>query len=169
MRESAGTVPLFGLTGWTGLRMAGQWSFTDDWRAETAGLRHGDPNDPAAPNLVVATTRLPTERVVKQLQQEHTRSVHPPGGDAGPAEWRRSPGPDPVGENEFTVDGAPRIFQVWQESEDRWQAACRLDEEYTLVLDAYRFAPADVTLTRVRDLEPCLIDRRNWIRTYYGQ
>ena len=168
MRETADTLPLFGLAGWSGLRMAGLWTFTDDWQAKTASLRHGDPNDATAKNLLVATTRDAPSQLVKQFQFEHTLSDGPLSRQAALAARRRAPAPAPAGEIEIDVDGHPRVFQRWEGSEG-WQAACQLNEHHALVLDARHLDPVDVALVRVHDFDVCLTDRRNWIRAYYDQ
>jgi hypothetical protein len=170
MRETDDTLPLFGLAGWSGLRMEGMWTFTDtDYRqAETASLRHGDPNDATAKNLLVATTRDDPSQLVKQLQFEHTLSGGPLSREAALAARRRAPAPAPAGEIEIDVDGHPHVFQHW-EGGGGWQAACQLDEHHALVLDARHLDPVDVALVRVHDFEVYLTDRRNWIRAYYDQ
>jgi hypothetical protein len=166
MRETAVSLPLFGLTGWSGLRMAGLWTFTEDWQAETASLRHGDPNDVTAKNMLVCTTRFAPDQLVKQLQHDHALLEGQVDQEVSLAARRRTPGPAATGAVEIIVDGQTRTFQRWEQN-DRWQAACQLDEHHALVLDAHHFDPADVALVQVHDLEACLTDRRNWIKAYY--
>lgn len=147
--------------------MAGLWSFTPGYgysQAETASVRHGDPNDAAVRNVLVCTTRETPSQLLKQIQFEHD----PADRESVLAARRRAPGPAAAGEVEIVVDGQPRVFQHW-DGGDRWQAACQLDEDYAIVLDVYRFDPGEVTLARVHDFEACLVDRRNWIRAYYDE
>lgn len=158
MRESAATSPLYGLAGWTGLRMAGRWTFTEAWEAETISLQHGDPHDATATKVLVATSREVPAKLVEKLRFEHAPA---------PA-MRRNPGPAPTGEIEIVVDGHPRVFELW-ENGDRWQAASQLDERRAIVLDAFRADPAEIALVRVHDFESCLTDRRNWIKTHYDR
>ncbi|OLZ60695.1 hypothetical protein BS330_03440 [Amycolatopsis keratiniphila subsp. nogabecina] len=166
MRDSLGSVPLYGLGGWTGLRMAGLWEFSDDGNAETVSLRHGDPRDVTAPNVLVAVTRADPAQVVKKLQFGHTLTDQLPDRDAVRAARPGSPAPAPVGECELLVEGRPRVFQLWQDSAG-WQAACRLDDRCAIVLDAHRLSPAEATLVQIHDFETCLADRRTWIHKYF--
>ncbi|WP_018683604.1 hypothetical protein [Actinokineospora enzanensis] len=166
MRDTAVSLPLFGLAGWSGLRMPGWWTFADEWQPETGSLRHGDPNDPTARTILVCTTLGDPIQAVRSLRFSRATAGMPTDRQGMAAARRLVLDDEPSGSTRITVAGRAIESRLWTYA-DSWQAYCRIDDCHSLVLDAYRFDPAEVALVRVHDFEACLADRRDWIRAYY--
>ncbi|MFD6796432.1 MULTISPECIES: hypothetical protein [Prauserella salsuginis group] len=162
MRDSAGDLPLFGQQAWTGILLTGRWAFSDDeTRATTIGLEHGDPDDEATPWLNVLSTRDPADHPVRDLLRDSS-STAPTDRGTAPAHRRGASTATAERRVDIVVDGQPRVFRLW-DADDRWYAASEAGDRHAIVIAARHVDP-DVTLVPIRDIEPYLAGRREWIR-----
>lgn len=162
IRTTSTVLPCWGVDGWGGLRMIGDWQWEND-RLVTVGLAHGAPQG-TGPWLHVATTVLDPRTVVASLRSASTMTL-----DAGDAARRRSaPGADPDGAVTVHVDSAGVHLELWRtQDRDQWWAAGH-HEGHGLVLEANRVPATDLSLHRVHDLEPYLDGRRTHLRELRG-
>jgi hypothetical protein len=155
MRDSAAVLPVYRLADWAGPVLTGDWEWEDD-ALVTAGIAHGDPD---GPGVHVRTTTHDPRAEVARLR----RPV------PAPAENLVAATPAAVeiwADGEILVDGTPVAVELWRDGE-RWWAAGAHDGR-GLVLAGNRVPVQDVALVRVRDLEPFLAGRRDFLRALRG-
>jgi hypothetical protein len=161
VRATAGILPCYGLTGWSGLRMIGDWTWEND-RLVTVGLVHGAP-DPPGPLLHVHTTLRDPRSDVGALRMA---AAGPPRAEDD--RFRRYELDADDGERiTIAVDTATIRFTLWGAG-DAWWAAGH-DDQYGLVLEGRRIRVDEVRLERVYDLEPYLAGRRAYLRQRRGE
>jgi len=162
VRETSTVLPCYGLVGWSGLRMIGDWEWEND-RLVTVGLAHGAPEG-TGPRLHVKTTVGDPAAVVALL-----RASAPEARTEGSiARWRRELEAEPDDSVTIEVDSAGVQVDVWHsEGRDRWWAAGH-HGGHGLVLEAHLMSAGDVRLHRVHDLEPYLDGRRAYLRQVRG-
>lgn len=162
IRATSTVLPCYGLVGWSGLRMIGDWEWECD-RLVTVGLAHGKPEG-TGPRVHVKTT------------------VRDPGADTASLRWASAPavraesdvvrrrGFETAADDSVTidVDGASVHLDVWHSQDlDRWWAAGR-HGGYGLVLEAQLVSVDVVALDRIHDLAPYLDGRRTYLRELRG-
>lgn len=171
IRASAAALPLYGPIGWGGPCRVGAWGWEDD-RLMHAGLLYGDTG--AGPWVEVITTAGPPMPLLIDLRVAAAReeAVAPEVADRRAAERTlraaSTPAPQRVS---IAVDGVPHPFSRWPgealgDSLGRgWLAI--LDEVPGLLLRVSGFAPAEVSLARVGDIEPHLTGTRTHLLAGY--
>ncbi|WP_194918244.1 hypothetical protein [Catenulispora rubra] len=91
IRAEASALPLFGIDGWTGPRMTGDWGWEND-RLVSAGLAHGDRQDGGAFIQVHTTSDDPTESVAGRRMATRMPTIEPDQFPTLRAELRADPG-----------------------------------------------------------------------------
>jgi hypothetical protein len=138
VRESFDSMPVFGVSGWSGPVMIGEWS----WRDGSRGLAHGNPDGgsfvqvhthPDGARLAVHDLRMSAAGVLGTF----TDFDYPPDRLA-----------------EITVDETPVLFEVWEDEAIAWAGGNYL--EHGIVIEARRADLAALQLSRVTDIEPYL-------------
>jgi hypothetical protein len=162
IRSTATVLPCYGLVGWTGPRMVGDWEW-ENGDLVSVGLAHGDP-DGDEPALHVHTT---TRNAAADVASLRMADAGPPR-DADDLRRRRRELRSAGGElSTLSVDGTSVAFTVWTEQE-RWWAAGRYGG-VGLVLESRWLPVGEVELARVDDLEPYLAGRRAHLRALRGE
>lgn len=158
VRAAAGTLPCYGVAGWSGGLMLGDWEWQDDQLVAT-GLAHGAP-DSVGPAVHVHTTAYDPRRKVVALQM----AAH-----GAPLGSRSPPPAQPAASREvpISVDGVVVPFAVWDEADQWWATATMGD--WGLLLEGDRVPAEQVALVRVDDLEPYLSGSRVYLRAYRGE
>lgn len=162
IRSTAAVLPCYGLLGWSGLRMIGDWE-SENNRLVTAGLAHGAPDGPG-PMLQVLTTARDPHADVASLRMAAS------GQPTGEHDFLRRQGKfDAEGGESVTikVDSVDVDFTVWRD-EDCWWAAGQ-HHERGLVLEGCCVEVDDVALERVYNLEPYIAGRRAHLRELRGE
>lgn len=162
IRATATLLPCYGLTGWSGLGMVGDWEWEND-HLVTVGLAHGAP-DGTDPMLHVHTTVRDPSADVASLRMA---AAGPPRDETDTLRRRQA---FDAGDDEsamIEVGAAGVRFAVWRDG-DRWWAAGH-HGEHGLVLEARRIPTSDVGLERVYDLDPYIDGRRAYLRNRRGE
>lgn len=159
MRAAAHLMPLYGVAGWTGPVMTGDWEWYNDELA-VAELAHGDPLGDG-PFIAVATTTGET-------------------GHDGPPGRRDPLGLRPEGEilaagaehtdagtTQISVDGQP-VGVAWRRDDQAWYATGGLGG-HRLRIETRHTTPDQVDLVRIVDIEPYLAGRRSFLRAARGE
>ncbi|MCU1404425.1 MAG: hypothetical protein JWQ43_728 [Glaciihabitans sp.] len=160
VRDSAGSLPLFGLAGWTGVMSLGEWIY--DGGPHT--LAHGDPGGAIEPGgaggrfvQVQSDTGDPRHRV-QSLQLMATMEAMAKTSTAVDLHGLHSE-PARLADRvvEIIVDATPVLFELWDDTDTpgRWWAAGTY-RGCGLAIEASSIDPAQVSLVRVTDLEPYL-------------
>jgi hypothetical protein len=162
IRSTAAVLPCYGLVGWVGLTMIGDWEWENDVLV-TVGLAHGAPDGDGPTLHVHTTTRDPAADVASLRMAAAGRPR-----DADDMRRRRRE-LDAAGGGPWTlaVNATPVAFTVWTEA-DRWWAAGHYDG-FGLVLEGRRLPVSEVALARVDDIEPYLVGRRAHVRALRGE
>lgn len=153
LRTSFHSTPVYGLTGWNGVAMVGEWAFSEgnrgfQYRDDSAGkplvvVETGDGRDP---RWMLASFRSRGEYLPHQL------------GESASA-------PDRI--IQADVDGAPVMFEVWDESDRWWGVGVIADR--AILIESRRHRDEPIHLTLVTDVEPYLAGRHDWIRRARGE
>jgi hypothetical protein len=143
IRAVAHLMPLYGVTGWTGQVMTGDWQWHDD-QLELAELAHGDPVGDGVRVAVATSTEAPF-------------LDGPPGHEHPDA---------PTGPARITVDGQP-VDVTCRRDDQAWSATGRLADHH-LRIQARGVTPDQLSLTRVTDIEPYLTGYRSYLRALRG-
>jgi hypothetical protein len=157
MRESAAILPIYGVAGWSGSLMVGDW----DWKngqLVTVGLAHGHPSGDG-PSVQVQTTVLHPRTAVASLRMAHLAAPHDKDDFQ---RRRREADAAATGHVDIAVDSVPVPFGVWNDGDPWWAAAQQAD--YGLILEARHMAMDQLALIRVHDIEPYLAGRRAHLR-----
>lgn len=160
VRAVADVLPCYGLAGWTGPRMYGDWSF-EDGRLVTAGLAHGWLADGLRVQVLstlrdsltlVSTLRAQSRGIPRSREEavQRQREMH-----TGPAEHAT-----------VVVEASPVPFRLWRDGDLWWAAGVHAGHD--LVLEAQGVDVGEVELTRVHDLEPYIAGRRALLRDMRG-
>ena len=147
VRASFDTMPVFGVTGWTGPVMVGEWS----WHDGSRGLAHGNPD--GAGSYVQVHTHPAEARV--GVHELRSSSSDAPGGAStldGP--------PDRLAE--IVVDATPVVFEVWDDATRSWAGGNYL--QHGIVIESRRTDIDDLGLHSVDDIEPYLAGQLDLIR-----
>jgi len=147
VRASFGSMPVFGVSGWTGPVMIGEWSWLDGSR----GLAHGNPDGDGS-YVQVHTHPHDARLAVHDLRMSAA-------GVLGTFTDFDSP-PDRLAE--ITVDATPVLFEVWEVDGNAWAGGNYL--EHGIVVEARSSSIADLRLQRVIDIEPYLAGQLDLIR-----
>jgi hypothetical protein len=163
IRAEARVVPLFGLDGWTGSRMTGDWGWEND-RLVVAGLEHGDRQGGGLWVHVQTTSGDPEQVAFDHRMSVQLAATRP---DRYPAVRDRLAA-DPGTRVVVTVENTPCEFRLWRDDAG-WTAAARHGDAGLVVEGP---AAADITqvrLVRVTDIEPYIAGRRAWLRRARGE
>ena len=146
VRESFDGMPVFGVSGWSGPLMIGEWS----WRDGSRGLAHGTPD---GGSFVQVHTHPDDARLaVHDLRMSAA-------GVLGTFTDFDSP-PDRLAE--IVVDETPVLFEVWEDERNAWAGGNYLD--HGIVVEARRADLDDLRLRQVTDIEPYLEGQLELIR-----
>ncbi|WP_238007797.1 hypothetical protein KZZ52_50135 [Dactylosporangium sp. AC04546] len=160
IRANATTLPLWGPAGWTGPCRVGAWGWENE-RLVHAGLLFGDAVAGGAWIEVVTTAGPPMPLLIDVRMAAADEPPHDGRGFERALRAASAPAPQRVG---IAVDGTPKPFDHWpshslgRDLGTGWLAT--LDEVPGLLLRVSGLAPAEVSLTRVGDVEPHLVGTR---------
>ncbi|MFD6063007.1 hypothetical protein [Rhodococcus wratislaviensis] len=161
VRAGAGSLPTYGLEGWDGPIMIGDWEW-DDKELILASLAHGTPDTNSAVE-VVTTVHDPQRQAVRSME----RAIGLTPIDADYARRHRAIQDVPGSEIQIRVNGRPTTFTTWG-GRERWWAAGTVDGR-GVVLEGRRHPLEQVDLVRVDDVEPYLAGRREYLRECRGE
>jgi hypothetical protein len=162
IRATAAVLPSYGVAGWGGLVMIGDWQWENE-QLVSIGLAHGAPADESKLH-VHTTVRDPTADVTSLRMA----AVRPAWDDKDEMLRRLREFGTVAGESStIAVDAAPVEFTVWGEA-GRWWAAGHHDG-FGLVLEGQRIPIGRVELVRIHDLDPYLAGRRAYLRALRGE
>jgi len=116
VRAAAHETRLFGLQGWDGQVMVGDWEWQNE-RLMTAGLAHGTPDDDISVQILTVAGD-PHPEAVRSISRATGVSPLEPGYESKREAIRDAPG-DVLS---ILVDGAPVEFTMWG-GPSRWWAA----------------------------------------------
>jgi hypothetical protein len=162
MRASADVMALYGVTDWTELIMTGDWLWEND-RLTTVGLIHGDRLGGGPYVHVRATIHDPAAVVTNLRMSAH---LHPRDRDQFLELWQRLAATPTTGV-EIAVDGRLEPFNRCDDGAV-WYAAAR-HRGYGVVIEARDVTPDQISLVRVKDIEPYLAGRRAYVRALRGE
>jgi hypothetical protein len=149
VRAAAHLLPLYGVAGWAGLIMIGDWEWYND-DLSRAGLSYGDPlGGPLGGTCIAVTTCADEESV-------------PQAGPFGPVRLPPT-GPGP----EISLDGRPVPVDSWREV-DSWHAVATLGD-HLVHIEVGGPAPDRIDLVRVTDVEPYLAGSRAYLHAARGE
>ena len=155
VRASAGSMPVFGVAGWTGAVSLGEWIY----EGGPHSLLHGDP-DTRAPSVQVRTTEDAARSAVFQLRLDFDG---PWEGDQYSARFDSyDVPPDTV--TEMRVDDTPVVFEVWTHGDVSWAAGSL--GGFGLAVEARSYPLDRLALHTVTDLEPYIAGRLEWLRRF---
>ncbi|WP_415975976.1 hypothetical protein [Rhodococcus sp. 077-4] len=156
VRLGADGIRLFGLKGWKGATMIGDWEWADD-RLSCAGLMHGTPSDDVS---------IQINSVVGDPFDEMARAVGRAVGFA-PSEsdygnrYREIRDAVPILADDVRTD-----FTSWG-GHNRWWAAGEVDG-VSLVIESRNFPVEDIDLIEIEDVDPYLAGWQDHLRTVRG-
>jgi hypothetical protein len=175
VRATFNAMPVYGIAGWRGVIMPGEWS----WDEDPHSLAHGDPTAEGAV-VQVQTRHCPPREGATALRLSATFATPAhSGADAFQSRIEQfgSP-PDRV--TDITVETTPVVFEVWDDiggsdaagtsggvgtagaAGEHWIAAgSYLD--HTIVMEGTQVAIDSLCLVRVDDIEPYLAGQRAWL------
>lgn len=153
LRTSFLTAPVYGLSGWPGSAMVGEWSFGEGNR----GFQYRDSTE-HRPAVVVETGDAGDPRCL--LAAFRRRDVFDPGSAVVAATL-----PDRI--VEAAVDGAPVAFEVWDDA-DRWWGVGVIRGR-AILIESRRTLGQPIALELVTDIEPLLAARNDEIRRARGE
>jgi hypothetical protein len=155
VRESAGSMPVFGVVGWTGAVSLGEWIY----EGGPHSLLHGEPEGHGT-SVQVQTTAGRARDAVFQLRREFDG---PWEGDQYTARFDAYDVP-PDRIVEVLVDATPVQFDVWSVGDVTWAAGSL--GRFGLALEARSYPVDDLALEAVTDLEPYIAGRLAWLRRF---
>ena len=155
VRESAGSMPVFGVVGWTGALSLGEWIY----EGGPHSLLHGDPDTHGA-SVQVQTTSEPARSAVFQLRRDFDG---PWEGDQYSARFDAYDVP-PDRLVEVLVGSTPVQFEVWSAGDVSWAAGTL--GRFGLAVEARSYPVDDLALEAVDDLEPYIAGRLAWLRRF---
>jgi hypothetical protein len=161
VRESAGDIPCYAVSGWSGPLALGEWDLGGR-PPSTAGLAHG--SAAAGPTLATTTT---TEDPTLAVAFHRMTAAGPPADGDDFSRRLAALVAEPGEEVSIPVDGVPVPFTVWREADHWWAAAQH--GEYGLFVEAKDLEPEALSLCRVLDIEPYLLGRRAQLRSARGE
>ena len=155
VRESAGSMPVFGVVGWTGDVSLGEWIY----EGGPHSLLHGDPDGHGA-SVQVQTTTGPARTAVHELRR---RFDGPWEGDQYSARFDAyEVPPDRIAE--VRIDATPVQFEVWEADDVSWAAGTM--GGFGVAVEARSVRVDDLDLVTVSDLEPYIAGRLAWLRRF---
>ena len=159
-------MPWYGLAGWPGWLMLGEWSRRDG-EPISIGLLHGEGEftDDDTARVEVFVGSEPPEEVIRQ--RILAASMVPDPGEEVVMEAMRQVEAGPTGTVSVAVDGQVVLFDHWVR-EQIWVAA-REHDGYTLAVEARQIGPDELDIVRVHDIEPYLVGRRATVRRMRGE
>jgi len=166
VRRTFAERPVYAIRAWPGRAMVSEWSFGSGARSIT--FLPADGNDATFPDLevlprvdVLVDLTEPRRMVAERMAFEaFERTGQPP-----PLPVADAPTPDAV--IEVDVDGVAEPFELWSTGQ-RERAAGRV-AGVTVVIEASGRPIEELSLSRVRDIEGLLAERRRWIREQRGE
>jgi hypothetical protein len=162
IRATAAVLPSYGVAGWGGLVMIGDWQWENE-QLVSIGLAHGAPDDESKLH-VHTTVRDPTADVTSL----RIAAVRPAWDDKDEMLRRLREFGTVAGESStIAVDAAPVEFTVWGEAGQWWAAGHH--DGFGLVLEGQRIPIGRVELVRIHDLDPYLAGRRAYLRALRGE
>jgi hypothetical protein len=156
MRAAAHLLPLYGVAGWPGVVMTGDWEWHNGQLA-TAELAHGDPLGDGPLVAVKTTNDLDSVSLPDWLGG-------PPFSPDG-VDIHTEVGPP--GAADISVDGQRTGFDCWRDG-PAWYATGSLGDHH-LSIEGRHTAPEQVSLIRVLDIEPYVAGRRAYLRALRGE
>jgi len=162
VRDSAAILPIYGVAGWSGSLMVGDWEW-ENGQLVTAGLAHGDPSGDG-PTVQVRTTVNDPQAAVASLRIADLRALH---DEDDFLRRRRAADVAPTVHVDIPVNSVPVRFEVREEG-DRWRGAAQ-QADYGLVIEGRRMATDRLTLIRVHDIEPYLAGHRAHLNALRGE
>jgi len=161
VRAGTSSIPIYGVSGWGGPIMIGDWEW-EDKDLILAGLAHGTPDADSCVG-VVTTVHDPRRQTARSM--ERAIGLTPIDVDY---ERRHRAIQDATGSGvQIRVDGRATTFTIWG-GRERWWAAGTVDG-LGVVLEARRYPLEQVELARVDDVEPYLAGWREYIRLCRGE
>jgi hypothetical protein len=164
IRAAAHLLPLYGLAGWDGPLMTGDWRWSGG-ELECAGLSHGAPNGASLQVVTTAGDPGPIAHTLR-MTDELERLGPPRSGDDLDA-MRERLAAAPARSVTAGLGGRTVEFTRWDGSL-RWHAAAPFGE-HGLVLEGRDLDPAALQLERVTDVEPYLAGRNAYLRRLRGE
>lgn len=161
IRDSAATLPTYGVADWPRLLMVGDWGWEDSLLV-TVGLAHGVATGDG-PAVHVRTTVHDPRSAVASLRMASAGAPH----DKSDLLRRREAAVAPSDQIDVLVDFAPVRFEVCNDGDDRWLAAAE-HTGYGLIVESRRTTVDSLALVRVHDVEPYLAGRRANLRARRG-
>ena len=161
VRAGASSIPTYGLSGWGGPIMIGDWEW-ENKELILAGLAHGTPDADSCVE-VVTTVHDPRRQAVRSME----RAIGLTPIDADYERRHRAIQDVTGGEVQIRVDGRATTFTTWG-GRERWWAAGTVDG-LGVVLETRRYPLEQVDLVRIDDVEPYLAGRREYIRLCRGE
>ena len=163
IRESAAILPLYGSADRLPQpAMLGNWEWQNGHLMK-AGVTYGDPLGEGPLLHVQSTTRPPAEKVALARMASFG-----PSRDRENAvnQWRAAQ--DPTSETlDISIDDSARRFDLWRDGDQWWAAGEHAG--HGVMIDARRLPPQPLTLIRIHDLEPYLVERRSDLRARRGE
>lgn len=163
VRAEAGALPLFGVDGWTGPRMTGDWSWENN-RLVSAGLAHGDRQGGGAFIQVLTTSDDPTQAVASRRMATRMPTIEPDQLPTVLGELHADPGTPAL----VTIEDEPREFRQWSDKSG-WLAAGRHGEAGLVIEASVSVDITQLRLARVTDIEPYIAGRRARLRRLRGE
>lgn len=160
VRDSAGELPCFGVSGWRGPIAVGEWDLGSR-PPVTVSLVHGSA---LGPEIHVRTTSQDPRRTVL-FQRMMTQG--PPADTNDLLESQQVLDAEPAEELPIPVDGHLVSFTIWRETERWWGAGTYAGSG--LVLDVRGIIPGSLALESVHDIEAYLNGSRAKIRATRGE
>jgi hypothetical protein len=160
IRASAGELPCYGVSGWSGPIFLGEWDLGSR-PPVTVSLVHGSA---AGPMIQVWTTGQDPR---KTAGLHRLVAQGPPANGSDLVDRQRVLDAAPSDEIRIPIDGARVPFTVWRDS-DRWWAA-GTHAGYGVMLEGLGISPGSVALEEVHDIGPYLNGSRAQIRTVRGE
>ncbi|WP_172979826.1 hypothetical protein [Agromyces agglutinans] len=166
VRRGFGLRPAYTVSGWAGRTMLAEWAFgergirsvvcvADDWKGA----------DPTGADAVPRVEVLVDDVEPRQLVAHRQGLERLAAGDGPP--WPVEPPEAPDAVIDLPVDGVAEPFELWIGDARAW-AAGRIGTAGVLVV-AVGYPMVDVSLERLRDIDPLLAERRRWIRAVRGE
>lgn len=158
VRESAARQPVYGLASGPIPAMVGEWAPQGGCRA----LVYGEPDAWRHEDVVLSGLEEP--RVTVRTGDHNARlGVSSLMRDSGAvphgAPAVENPAPDEI--VELVVDSTPVLFELWRRQRRWWAGGCYHGE--SIALEGAGIGVGECRLVRVHDIEPFLVERREWI------
>lgn len=161
VRSSVDSTRLFGLAGWDGPAMVGDWEW-EDQVLKRAGLAFGGPDDDVSVHVVTVGDD-PRRDVVRALSRSTGLRTGDPGYEYKSESIRKSRGESVW----LTVDGVGVEFEMWG-GPSHWWAAGHIDSA-RVTIESRNYAVDRVHLVEVRDIDPFLEGRRQYLQAARGE